>query len=166
MFDDFKIPKIREFEDLLTFPAEKTGIYDRDKAAYTLSLDKTPNPNLICPYVLRDGNDYLDPGYYEVALSDDKRYLLLIQSRELKALVPTIKVVVQKRSGSYEKRVAEINAEKEKLKKKRKSTKKLDAELADIKELELNAKIYDSKHGYYVIEYQKNNVYAWGYIPI
>lgn len=165
MFDDFHIPKIREFEDLITFPAEKTGIYDRDKAKYTLSLDKTANPNMICPFALYDGEDYLQPGYYEVALSDDRRYLLLIQSRELKALIPAIKVVVQKRSDSYEKRVQEIEQEKEKLKKKNKTTKKLDAELVNMKELEIRAKIYDSKEGYYIIEYQKFNVYAWGYVP-
>lgn len=165
MLDDFQIPKIREMEDILTYPAYETGIFDRDKAVYRLKLDKTKNPNMICPYLLKDGEDSIDPGYYEVALSDDKRYLLLIQSRELKALVPAIKVIEQKRSKSYEKRVAEIEEEKAKLKKKNKTTKKLDDELANMQELELNAKIYDSKKGYYIIEYKKFNTYAWGYIP-
>lgn len=166
MFDDFQIPKIREFEDIITFPAEKTGIYDKDKAMYIYRLDKTKNPNMICPFALRDGEDYLEPGHYEVALSDDRRYLLLIQSRELKALVPAIKVVVQKRSNDYENRLAEIEQEKKKLEKKKKTTKKLEEELANMQELELNAKIYDSKKGYYVIEYKKFNIYAWGYVPI
>lgn len=165
MLDDFQIPKIREFEDIVEFPY-KTGIYDKDKAKYTLALDKTENPNMICPYALKDGEDYLSPGYYEVALSDDKKYLLLIQSRELKALVPTIKVVVQKRTNAYEKRVEEIQKERAKLIKKKKTTKKLDEELVNMKELELQAKIYDSKNGYYVIEYKKFNTYAWGYVPI
>ncbi len=166
MFDDFKIPKIREFEDIVTFTDQKAGIYDKDKAIYMYALDKTKNPNMLCPYVLGDGENHIDPGYYEVALSDDRRYLLLIQSRELKALVPAIKVVVQKRSNDYENRVAEIAQEREKLIKKKKTTKRLDEELVSLKELELSAKIYDSKHGYYVIEYKKFNVYAWGYVPI
>ena len=114
MFDDFQIPKIREFEDLTNFSAYKTGIYDRDKAVYTLSLDKTKNPNMVSPFVLRDGDNFLEPGHYEVALSDDRRYLLLIQSKELKALVPTIKVVVQKGTSDYEKRLEEIEKERAK----------------------------------------------------
>ena len=165
MFDDFKIPKIREFEDLTTFPAYETGIYERDKALYRLKLDKTKNPNMICPYELKDGEETLSPGYYEVALSDDKRYFLLIQSRELKALVPAIKVIQQKRSNAYEKRVSEIEEERKKLQKKRKTTQKLDDELANMQELELNAKISDSKQGYYIIEYKKFDTYAWGYVP-
>ena len=96
MLDDFQLPKIRDFDDLFPYPTYKTGIYDKDKAPYVYSLDKTENPNMTCPYILRSGENSLDPGYYEVALSDDKRYLLLIQSRELKALVPAVKVVVQK----------------------------------------------------------------------
>lgn len=165
MLDDFQIPKIREFEDILTYPAYGTGIYDRDKAVYTLSLDKTKNPNMICPYILKDGENTLEPGYYEVALSDDRRYLLLIQSRELKALVPTTKVVVQKRNNDFEKRAKEIEQERQKLIKKKKTTKKLDAELANMIELELSAKISDSQNGYYIVEYKKHNTYAWGYIP-
>lgn len=166
MLDDFHIPKIREFEDIVNYTDQKAGIYDKDKAKYTQALEKTKNPNMICPFALRDGEDYLEPGYYEVALSDDRRYLLLIQSRELKALVPAIKVVVQKRSNDYENRVAEIEKEKQKLQKKKKTTKKLDEELVNLKELELSAKIYDSKNGYYIIEYKNFNVYAWGYVPI
>ena len=165
MFDDFKLPKIRDFDDLFPYKTQTVGIYDKEKAKYTLSLEKTQNPNMICPYTLRSGEDTLEPGYYEVALSDDKRYLLLIQSRELKALVPAIKVVIQKNSGAYEKRVKEIEKEKAKLKKKRKKTDKLDKELANMRELELNAKIYDSKEGYYIIEYHSFNVHAWGYVP-
>ena len=165
MLDDFQLPKIRDFDDLFPYPTYKTGIYDKDKAPYVYSLDKTENPNMTCPYILRSGENSLDPGYYEVALSDDKRYLLLIQSRELKALVPAVKVVVQKDNGAYAKRVREIEQEKIKKKKKRKNTNKLDNELKNMKELELKAKIYDSKEGYYVIEYKKFNVYAWGYVP-
>ena len=120
---------------------------------------------MICPYELKDGEETLSPGYYEVALSDDKRYFLLIQSRELKALVPAIKVIQQKRSNAYEKRVSEIEEERKKLQKKRKTTQKLDDELANMQELELNAKISDSKQGYYIIEYKKFDTYAWGYVP-
>ena len=163
MLDDFQLPKIHEYEDTVISPV-RTGIYDYDKAVYRHALDKTPNPNLISPFVLFDGEKKLEPGHYELALSDDKKFLLLIQSQELKAIVPAIKVVY-KRSDEYKKRVDEIEKEKAKLQKKRKTTKKLDEELENIKQLELNAKIYDSKDGYYIIEYKKFNTYAWGYVP-
>lgn len=163
MLDDFQLPKIREYEDTVISPV-RTGLYDYDKAVYRHALDKTPNPNLALPFVLFDGEKRLETGHYELALSDDRKYLLLIQSQELKALVPAIKVVY-KRSDDYQNRVEEIEKEKAKLEKKRKTTKKLDEELENIKQLELNAKIYDSKEGYYVIEYKKFNTYAWGYVP-
>jgi len=163
--DDFKLPKIREFDELISVPYDHGGVTDKDKTKYIYALDKTENPNLICPYQLRSGELFLDPGYYEVALSDDKRYLLLIQSRELKALVPAIKVVIQKGTTAYENRVEEINKAKKKKLKKYKHTNTLDKELASMRQLELNAKIYDSKKGYYIIEYRKFNTYAWGYVP-
>lgn len=163
MLDDFQLPKIREYEDTVISPV-RTGLYDYDKAVYRHALDKTSNPNLALPFVLFDGEKRLETGHYELALSDDRKYLLLIQSQELKALVPAIKVVY-KRSDDYQNRVEEIEKEKAKLEKKRKTTKKLDEELENIKQLELNAKIYDSKEGYYVIEYKKFNTYAWGYVP-
>lgn len=168
MFDDFKLPKMQEFEDLLTFPAEKTGIYDKDKGRYTQSLPNTKNPNMTNPFVLTDGDEYLGPGFYEVALSDDKRYLLLIQSRELKALVPAIKVVVKQQSDAdLNKRQEVFEKEKKKFKKqnKRGSLKTLESQYANEEELDMSAKIYDSKKGYYIIEYNKKNVYAWGYVP-
>ena len=163
MLDDFQLPKIREYEDIVISPI-RTGIYDYDKAVYRQALEKTDNPNLVSPYILFDGEKQLAPGHYELALSNDKKYLLFIQSQELKAIVPAIKVVYKK-SNDYQNRVDEINKEKIKLEKKRKSTKKLDEELENIKQLELNAQIYDSKEGYYIIEYKKFNTYAWGYIP-
>lgn len=163
MLDDFQLPKIREYEDIVIAPV-RTGIYDYDKAVYREALDKITNPNLILPYILFDGEKQLESGHYEIALSNDKKFLFFIQSQELKAVVPAIKVV-QKRSDEYQKRVNEIEKEKTKLEKKRKSTKKLDEELENIKQLELSAKISDSKEGYYIIEYKKFNTYAWGYIP-
>ena len=122
MLDDFQLPKIREYEDTVISPV-RTGIYDYDKAVYRHALDKTPNPNLALPFVLFDGEKKLETGHYELALSDDRKYLLLIQSQELKALVPAIKVVY-KRSDDYQNRVEEIEKEKAKLEKKRKTTKK------------------------------------------
>lgn len=166
MFDDFKLPKIREFEDLIQTPYEKPGIYDQDKAIYSLALPKTQRPNLINPYVLTDGDVTLEPGHYEVGLSDDKRYLLLIQSRELKALVPAIRVVISdSKKKEIEKREEKYQEELKKLKKKKKTTKKLEFQMETYKQLDMSASISDSKKGYYIIEYINNNVTAWGYIP-
>ena len=122
MLDDFQLPKIREYEDTVISPV-RAGIYDYDKAVYRHALDKTPNPNLISPYVLFDGDKQLEPGHYELALSNDKKFLFLIQSQELKAIVPAIKVVYKK-SDEYQKRVNEIEKEKAKLEKKKKNNKK------------------------------------------
>ncbi len=166
MFDDFKLPKIRDFEDLLQFPPEAAGIRPQEKG-YFHPLPKTQRPNMINPFVLHDGENTLEPGYYEVALSDDKRYLLLIQSRQLKALVPALKVVVQQQSDAdLNKRQEEFEKEKKKLKRKKRNVKRLENQYANEEELDMSAKIYDSKKGYYVIEYNRKNVYAWGYIPI
>lgn len=163
MLDDFQIPKIREYEDIVISPV-RAGIYDYDKGYYMHALEKSKFPTLVNPYVLYDGEKTLDPGHYEIALSQDKKFLFFIQSTEVKAVVPAIKIV-QKNSKEYQKRMNEIEEEKAKLKKKNKSTKKLDDELQNITQLEMNAKITDSKNGYYIVEYKKFNTYAWGYIP-
>src|SRR5574344_2564951 len=73
------------------------GIKEWDKAIYRYSLQSTKSPNLIIPDYIQDsaGNIIL-PGYYELVLSDDKTFLLLVQSSKVIATVPVFKVQIEK----------------------------------------------------------------------
>lgn len=166
LFDAMIIAKLPDVDDILPYPKVPAGVYEYDKAIYHFAYDKSKNPIMLNPFLIHSGEDVLEDGYYEVALSLDKEFLFLIQGGELKAKVPVIKVEEDKKiKEELEKQKTEQQEALEKTKKKNRKTKKLEDNIEHKSQLEMEAKIYDSKEGYYIIEYRKNEIKAWGYVP-
>ena len=73
------------YEDM--FSGNKT----EDNTIYKFAYPSSYYPILNLGYPIYDNmGNKLDPGHYEVALSFDKKYLLLIQSKRLVAKIPVI----------------------------------------------------------------------------
>ena len=128
-----------------------------------------PVLNLGYPIYDNLGNK-IDPGHYEVALSVDKKYLLLIQSKKLIARVPVIKV-------DFDEEAFEENKEKfkeldEKLLKyqvknnlKRINQFKKEIENQQKKLLSKNlVEIDNSNPEYFILDYRCNFATATGFI--
>lgn len=161
---DFNGPS-RQFPNKL-YPS---GVHDEDKNVYKYGPESSEYPNLTLPCNLYDetGNT-IQQGYYMAVLSDDKKFINLYQSNNLKARVKVIKLIEKMYTQE------ELDEEREikhrmykykdkKLKKYRKAEEDLEA-FFQRREAENYAEIEDSKKGYYILKYNHNGKHATGII--
>ena len=123
------------------------------------------------------------PGYYQLALSDDREFLYLIESKNLIAVIPVFKLAENEdelrkfRDKNRELTKAEKREIAKKERKSRKQKKiqeiietkyaKTGATLPDKEYVHLEASIdYIKEGGYYLIRYEKGYIRAWGAIKI
>ena len=177
---------VKSLEDLLpargpeAYPA---GIKDYDKGFVKYGPASSGQPNLVLPDPIYDldGNVIL-PGYYELALSYDRKMLILSQSGKAAAVIPVIKIeetysqeqVLQpmsdKELNKIEKKKKKEEKKKQKeLRKKKKEFErmnpgeKFEQEEDDLNQLNMSADIeFDVGNNYYLIKYEKGNLKAWG----
>ncbi len=151
-------------EDILPYPATKSGLLDEDKGYIKYGYPSSSYPILNMPYILEDydGNN-IPPGHYMIVLSPDRKTLYFVESNKIKASVPVAKLV-EKTVNEYEER--EKIKEREKLEKKYKNNKRrkpLD-QTERKKQADMEASINDSNPEYYVLKYRNGNIQATGYI--
>ena len=85
----FLHPTIRPYPQA---PQETSGVTLGSQAIYRYALKESDYPTLILPdYLFDAGMDAIPPGYYELALSDEWDFLILLQSKR------PIAVTAQKR---------------------------------------------------------------------
>ena len=141
---------------------------DRGYERYAKPSSKNPNLMLVNAVSDDDGNIIM-PGYYELALSDDREMLRLIQAGRVAATIPVFKIEEDK---SQEETPQPNNARAQRKfnkeqKKKAKKTKKLIKQGKMLQEPEIysNASIqYDKDGDYYLIKYERGRIRAWGAI--
>ena len=106
-------------EDILPYPATKSGLLDEDKGYIKFGYPASDYPVLNMPYILEDfeGNT-LPPGHYQIVLSPDRRTLYFVESNQIKASVPVVKLIEKMVSQEEEKKRIE---EQEKIAKKYKN---------------------------------------------
>lgn len=154
--------------DFFPHPAYKSGLESDVENLYADKMPSIENPVLVLPYVLySESKDALMPGYYELALSSDKKFLLLIESKRLRAKIPVFKLVEDKKLDDKE--LAEDNIEKvkkqdTKRRYKAKPVRKPDNYFELRKNLNSSAKISDSGLSYYILEYKSGSIAAYAYI--
>lgn len=147
-----------------------SGIVPQEKPIYVYAYPSSGFPVVIFPQKLFDesGNSISD-GYYSVILSEDKKFLLLVQSSVLKAKVPVAKFVEVKLTPEEAAEESEIKdrIEVATFKKKWKKLKQAEKDLKDFntrQQAKMSAELLDSGQGYYVLKYLKQNQKAWGII--
>jgi len=162
MIEFLLLAVLNDPEKILPYPKERAGVADYDKNVYIYALPSVAYPIVSMPYTLTDrfGN-VLPPGHYEVALSDARDFLLMIQSNKIVAKIPVVGLEEQQVSREVE---HQKYLEEEKAKKKRKKNNEKDMTKFKL-EAHRKATIGDSKEGYYILNYKNGNIKAWGYIP-
>ena len=148
-----------------------SGTYEKDKPVYRMAYPSSIYPVLNLGYPIYDNiGNRLEPGHYEVALSTDKKFLLLIQSKKLVAKVPVIEVDFDEQS--YEEQRTKMKElyeklEKYRIKRNRKRINQFEQEIAyqNKKILAQNrAEIDNSNSEYFILDYHCNFASATGYI--
>ena len=186
MIDGIITPAIRDIDYLAPtapYPMIPSGITVHEDSIYRYSIPTDEQPILtITDYIPDYNGNFIKPGYYELALSNDKEFLYLIESKDLIAVIPVFKLAENKSELlKYRSKESLSKAEKKKLKQQERKKKRqekfnkiIDAKYAKtgatISEREyehLNATIeYIKKGKYYLIMYEKGFIRAWGAIKI
>ena len=147
---------------ILPYPQERSGLLIEDDYAdsiYFFTYPSSPNPVLCTEYEICDNSgNCLPVGFYEVALSSDRVFLLLVERGNLMARVPVVELDIKPKNEFEEQR-----NQKRKEKKARWTNEKNQDEWKQ--QARMHARIQDSGEGYYVLEYRNDRVRAKGYIP-
>ena len=180
MIDGIITPALRDIDYLTPaapYPVVPSGITVHQNTIYRYSIPTDEQPVLSIVDSITDYNgNFIKPGHYELALSDDKEFLYLIESKELIAVIPVFKIDENKQElKKYYTSTQELSKEEKKARKKQQKKNKIkaiiDAKYAKTgatppKEYEhMDATIeYIKNGGYYLIMYEKGFIRAWGAI--
>ena len=145
-------------DDILPYPTYKSGLLDTDKGYVRFGYPSVSYPILNMPYILEDfeGNT-LPPGHYQIVLSPDRRTLYFVESNQIKASVPVVKLIEKMVSQEEEKKRIE---EQEKIAKKYKNNPRkrpLD-QTERKKQASMEASIDNSQPEYYILNYKNGNI--------
>lgn len=174
MIDGIITPAIRDIDYLAPcapYPAIPSGVTIHENSIYRYSIPADEQPVLIIVDYIPDYNgNFIKPGYYELALSNDREFLYLIESKDLVAVIPVFKLA----ENEYEVEKSRKKEEKHRPSRKEKMQKIIDIKYAKTgatvpkKEYEhLEASIdYIKEGGYYLIRYEKGFLRAWGAIKV
>ena len=96
MLDGIITPALRDIDYLAPsapYPANPSGITIHQDAIYRYSIPTDEQPTLaIVNYIPDYNGNFIQPGYYQLALSDDREFLYLIESKNLIAVIPVFKL--------------------------------------------------------------------------
>ena len=182
MIDGIITPALRDIDYLAPsapYPATPSGLTVHQSSIYRYSIPTDEQPVIsIVDYIPDFNGNFIKPGHYTLALSNDREFLYLIESRELIAVIPVFKIAEnEKELKKYYKNTKELSKEeKQEIRRKKRKDKFqriIDAKYAKTgatppKEYEhMDASIEHIKEGgYYLIMYEKGFIRAWGAIKI
>ena len=147
-------------------PQETSGYYVGTQAIFRYSLKDSDYPNLIITDPLFDNaGGVINSGYYELALSDMRDFLILIQSKNPVAVIPVIKIE-EDATEAARLNNKKVKKELKKEEKARKDTNEKRSKVGmkpDEPEIHMEASIeYVPTGQYYLIKYQRGTIKAWG----
>ncbi|MCM1265712.1 MAG: hypothetical protein NC200_05890 [Candidatus Gastranaerophilales bacterium] len=178
MIDNKLPPNMRVIDETLLYPVYPSGQMENQDAIIRYRHSNLKEPILkLVDYIYDYNGNYIEPGMYELALSDDKEFLLLIESHKLIAVIPVFKLAQneaevqriqeqkmehnkkrKKRSVKYQERVQEILRQKYALE---------SITPAEQDYTYMNAEIeYIEEGGYYLLTYENGMFRAWGAIKV
>ncbi len=173
MIEGLYVDNIMMHSETRVYPSEPqitAGLIVGSQSFYKYSLRESSYPTLSLVDELTDGQGHvIPPGHYELALSDERDFLILIQSKKAVAIIPVFKIDID--MSQYE-----IVRDKKALKKKKKEEKEIAKTnkkrerkglplITQEDEIYQEASIeYIRDGGYYLIRYERGDVKAWGAI--
>lgn len=187
MLDGILTPALRDIDYLAPcapYPMTPSGITIHQNPIYRYSIPTDEQPVLIIKDFIPDYNgNFINPGHYQLALSDDKEFLYLIESKNLLAVIPVFKLDENKDElKKYRNKNKDLTkAERKELERKERKSKREQKrqDLIKMKYAETGATLppkdyihmeahidYIKEGGYYLIRYEKGVIRAWGAIKI
>lgn len=182
MIDGIVTPALRDIDYLTPaapYPVVPSGLTVHQGTIYRYAIPTDEQPTLLISDYIPDHNgNFIEPGYYQLALSDDREFLYLLESKDLKAIIPVFKI------AENEREVRRLYASKKELtkeEKRRKAKEKRQKKFQDVinkkyavsgatppqEYVHMEATIdYIKEGGYYLIMYEKGFIRAWGAIKI
>lgn len=147
-------------------PQETSNYFLGSQAIFKYALKDSDYPTLIIPDPLYNNEgDVINPGYYELALSDNREFLVLMQSKTPRAVIPVIKIEEDATEQARQNNKT-VKKQQKKEAKARENTNKKRAKVgmpADEPKIYMEADIeYNPKGEYYLIKYQRDTIKAWG----
>ncbi len=152
------------------YPTITAGVADGTQAIYRYGLKESSYPTLSLADTLSDGQgNYIYPGHYELALSDERDFLILLESKNPIAIIPVFRVEAEisekpqirdkkslKKQKKKEKEIIKTNKKREKV-----GMSPIDPD----EQIYQNAEIeYINGGNYYLIKYERGDIRAWGAI--
>lgn len=187
MIEGILTPALRDIDYLAPcapYPRNPSGITVHEKTIYRYAIPTDEQPTLaILDYIPDYNGNFIKPGYYELALSDDREFLYLIESKDLIAVIPVFKLAENEAElKKYRDKNRELTkSERKELKKEEGKQRKKDRinKLIETKYAKTGATLpkkdyehleasidYIKEGGYYLIRYEKGFIRAWGAIKI
>ena len=150
-------------------PQITAGLIVGTQSFYRYSLRESSYPTLSLVDEITDSQgNIIQPGHYELALSDEKDFLILIQAKKAVAIIPVFKVEIDmsqyaepkdkktlKKEKKLEKEIEKTN--KKRAKKGMPPINKAEDDIYQSAEIE-----YVPAGSYYLIRYERGDVKAWG----
>lgn len=177
MIDNHVPPNLRVIDETLLYPPYPSGLLENQSPLHRYQHSTMQEPVLrIKDYIYDYNGDCIAPGMYELALSDNKEFLLLIESHNLVAVIPVFKLA--QNQAEVEKIQQEKLEQNKKHKKQEVKEKNRFKEVLRRKYAEeaitppeefvyMKAVIeYVENGGYYLITYENGMYRAWGAIKV
>ncbi len=149
-------------------PQYTAGLTDGTQSFYKYSLRESSYPTLtLVDEIANENGVIIPPGHYELALSDEKDFLILIQSKKAIAIIPVFKVEID--MSQYE-----VVRDKKSLKKEKKEKREIEKTnqkrartglppVNEEQDIYQEASVeYIPSGSYYLIRYERGDVKAWG----
>ncbi len=170
-------PNVRVIDEQLLYPTYPSGLMEYQQAIVRYQHSNLKEPVLkLADYIYDYNGNYIAPGMYELALSDDKEFLLLIESHKLIAVIPVFKLAenqaeVERLRKEQKKKNKKIKMPKERFRDRMRKilrTKYAETAITPPEEYTyMNAEIeYVEDGGYYLITYENGVYRAWGAIKV
>ncbi len=149
-----------------TYPS---GLQDKDQGHVKYGPPSLDTPVLMLSEPIRDEfRNVIFPGYYEVRLTYDKKFMMLAQAGVAIATIPVFKVDIDKDAVAKKQKQIELETKKKnfikrKIAEKRKQAKLLSKKIEEKPQVYNKATIeYIQEGNYYIIKYERDEVRAWG----
>lgn len=186
MIDGIITPALRDIDYLAPcapYPAIPSGLTSGQDSVYRYSIPTDEQPVLTIKDYIPDYNgNFIKPGHYTLALSDDREFLYIIESHELLAVIPVFKLAENEselkkyrdKQSMTKSEKKEVEREQRKQRRQEKINKIIDAKYAktgatlpkhDYRHMEATIE-YVKEGGYYLLKYEKGFIRAWGAIKI
>lgn len=149
------------------YPTITAGLMLGTQSIYRYGLRESSYPTLSLVDEITDGKgNIIAPGHYELALSDDKQFLILIEAKQPVAIMPVFRVEIEMDKKAQIVDAKSLRAQKKKEKEIEKTNKKREKKgmppIDKDEEIYQEASIEYIKEGqYYLIKYERGDVKAW-----